>query len=361
MSNGETTKRNLILQYLRRYSESNRKALSKALNISNSRVCGLVKEMLEEGLLEEDHRGGERRGRNPVPLRLNPRWGDFLGFDMEAKCIRLVVTDFSGQVVWKRREEIQSDTPRQFLMEKICHFIRDGILATESKGRSLKGVGLAASGILDLERGVILEYPFLPAARRLPLRDLVSSETNLPCTMINNIWALTYAEWERGAAKEFENFVCIAVRSGVGAGIVINNRLYPGSHGYAGEAGYMSLPMGDRIGEWKHLQEMVSEKALDMDVKEDNGELPSDVARQAGQILGSQLASISVLLDPDGIVLAGQLVSPESKLWDHILRVYRRMVTPETAETVRILPAQVGSYAAAIGATDACFREVYGG
>ena len=81
--------------------------LAKSLNISNSRVCDLIDEMVTEGLLDEQKVNGDRRGRRGVSVRLNPAFGHILGFDMEAKRLRLVLTDFSGQLVWQSRRRLR--------------------------------------------------------------------------------------------------------------------------------------------------------------------------------------------------------------------------------------------------------------
>ena len=62
--------------------------------------------------------------------------------------------------------------------------------------------------------------------------------------MDNNIRVLTLAEWMSGAAQHLDSFVCLAVRSGVGAGIVLDGKLFGGSHGFAGEPGYAPVTLG---------------------------------------------------------------------------------------------------------------------
>src|SRR2546430_11417508 len=96
----------------------------------------------------------------------------------------------------------------------------------------------------------------------LPLRELICRQIDLPCVMENNIRAMTIAEWVAGAAKGLNTFICMAVRSGVGAGLVLNGRLRPGSHGFCGEMGYMVLPTSTQSSNWKNLQQTVSESAL---------------------------------------------------------------------------------------------------
>src|SRR5205814_9374108 len=93
--------RHSLLQALHRRESSSRLQLARELCISNSRVCSLIDGMVDEGLIREEQVGEQRRGRRGVGVRLNPRFGHLLGFDMEAKRLRLVVTDFAGQIAWQ--------------------------------------------------------------------------------------------------------------------------------------------------------------------------------------------------------------------------------------------------------------------
>src|SRR5215470_19421936 len=91
-SHSERFKRHSLLQAMHRRGVSSRLQLARELRISNSRVCDLIEGMVEEGLLREEQVGEQRRGRRGVAVRLNPRFGHLLGFDMEAKRLRLIVT-----------------------------------------------------------------------------------------------------------------------------------------------------------------------------------------------------------------------------------------------------------------------------
>src|SRR6476646_10473078 len=89
-SRSEAAKRNALVQALHRRGVASRVSLAHALGISNSRVCDLVEQMVSEGLLLEEAVQGDRRGRRGVAVRLNPDYGQIVGFDMEAKRLRMV-------------------------------------------------------------------------------------------------------------------------------------------------------------------------------------------------------------------------------------------------------------------------------
>lgn len=354
-----TFKKNLILRQTRRLGQAGRLELARKLRMSNSRVCDLVQEMLDEGLLIEKLAGSERRGRKAVPVMLNPEYSYLLGFDMEAKRLRLILADFAGNVVWQKQQALKKTTSRQNLIDKLLKFITEGLGEVKSTYRNILGIGLAGAGTIDTKQGLILHYDLIEGARDIPLRDLASSQTGLPCILEDNIRALTLAEWMAGAAQELQSFICLAVRSGVGAGIVIDGKLHLGSHGFAGETGSITLPIGSSMNQWKPLHDLVSEKALCVDTEANSYDLQKNKAAKAGQILGCHLASMASLLDPQAIVLAGGLVQPDAPLFDHITRTFKKFVLPDIADRVQLLPARLGPFAAAIGATHRCFQMLY--
>src|SRR4051794_26173527 len=105
-SKSEAKKRNLLLRTLHRERVASRMQLARLLHISNSRVCDLVDQMVAEGLILEEESAGDRRGRRGVKIRLNPDVGVLVGFDMEAKRLRMVATDFQGTVIWQSRRAL---------------------------------------------------------------------------------------------------------------------------------------------------------------------------------------------------------------------------------------------------------------
>src|SRR5690242_17474333 len=148
-SKSESNKRNALLQAMHRAGSASRLQLAKALQISNSRVCDLIDEMVGEGLLDEQQVVGDRRGRRGVAVRLNPSYGHMLGFDMEAKRLRLVATDFAGQTVWQSRRSLKPTSDRAALEREILSFLDAGLKEVRPRFHNILGAGLAASGVTD--------------------------------------------------------------------------------------------------------------------------------------------------------------------------------------------------------------------
>ena len=352
-------KKNLLLRTIRRNGSLGRLDLARQLQLSNARVCDFIQEMLDDRLLSENHVGSDRRGRRGVPVEVNPEFGHFVGFDMEAKWLRLILVDFSGRVLWQKQEKLLSPKDRSGLIDRLLKFIEKGMKEIRQQSKNILGIGLAGAGVVDSKRGVLIHYDLLEAASDIPLRDLVANSTGLPCIMEDNIRALTLAEWISGSAQHLHSFICLAVRSGVGAGIVLNDKLFTGSHGFAGEAGFLPVTVGSQASQWKSLQNVVSEQALHADIEATDYNITAGKAKRAAELLGAQLAGMATMFDPEGIVLAGELVQPASPLYDTMIRTFHRFVLPDIADRVKLLQSRLGPFGAALGATHKSFQMLF--
>ena len=352
-------RRNLILQYIYRNGPIGRLQLGRNLRMSKSRLCEVVQEMIDGGLIIERLTGTERRGRNPVPLVTNPDYGCFVGLDFEANRMRMVVVDFSGQALYHRQRHLRPMKNKNTLVVRLLDFIDEGLRFIRGLDAKILGIGVAAPGIINRWMGMLVHYDLIEAARNIPLRDLVENHTGFPCVVDNNIRCYALTEWTTGVARNMSNFICLAVRSGVGSAIILNGRLLDGSHGFSGEVGYSPVPNGQAASQWKTLQELVSEKALNVDDEAKSFSLSKEKAQMAGELVGAQAASLAVLLDPEAIVLAGALLDRDGPLWDIVEQTYGRFILHGIARRFPLLPSKAGAHAAAVGATQRCLQELY--
>ena len=352
-------KRHRILGRIRQEGQIGRLELARRLRMSNSRLCEIIENLLAEGYLLENLSGQTRRGRTPVPIRLNPDYGQIIGFDFEARHMRMIAADFAGQEIWRSEARLARPARRQQLIDRLMKFIDENLEEHQDQCPDILGMGVASPGLVDIDSGTLISYNMLDIATDIPLRKLISEKFQIPCTVENNIRAYTRAEWMSGAGRDFSSFVVMAVRSGVGAGIVLNNRLWEGSHGFAAEIGYGPVPGAGDSAKWLNLNDHVSEVALGIDSQ--RKPLKPEVAEHAGQIIGAQLATMASLLDPEAFILAGELLNPAGAIWPSLMRTYRRFLIPEAVDRIAVIPSQMGSFAAAIGATHGCYQSLFPG
>ena len=245
-----------ILNRIFREPGCSRLYLARKLNINASTIGNYVDEFLRNGLLVEDHEGPTRRGRSPVPVWLNPAYGRFLGVDLEALRVRTVLTDFAGEVVAQEEVGLRAGLGREAVLEIVLDAAKR---TAQAAGDRLLAVGVAAPGRLDLGRGRIVRYDLLPDFEDVPLLDRFRPHFDCPIYIEENIRALTLAELLRGIGRGHRHFLCLAARSGFGMGIVIDGRIYTGTHARAGKVGRMAFP---RDGQAWAMTELVSAKGI---------------------------------------------------------------------------------------------------
>lgn len=372
-----------ILNLIFRERIGSRFYLARKLNINASTVGNYVDEFLRNGLLAEDHVGPTRRGRSPVPLWLNPAFGGFLGVDLEALRVRAVVTDFAGDVVAQEEVGLRAGLDPEAVLEIVVEVARR--TAKACHGRRLFAVGVAAPGRLDLREGRIVRYDLLPDFHDVPLLDRIRQHFDCPIYMEENIRALTLAELLRGGGRGHRHFLCLAARSGIGMGIVIDGRIYSGSHGLAGKVGWTAFP---RDGQTRTMTELVSakgivyqaigmlrtarktpvrrallEKADDLALADlvaaQSDRLIHNLLEQVGANLGLLAANLANLFAPEKIILAGEVPSCCPLVRQTLEDGFRRYTVKEILQDVVLADSSLSGFAAAMGAAYLGFLKTF--
>jgi glucokinase len=238
-------------------------------------------------------------------------------------------------------------------------------------------VGIGLPGIVDSRRGIVHQLSNVPGWNDVPLRELMRQQTGLPAVLENDANAMAYGEWKFGAAIGARNVVCVTLGTGVGGGLILNGDLYRGSNLGAGEVGQMSIEINGPPGNYgnfgalekyvgnlqiaerarqaysrgnRHLSvEECSPLALAM-AAEGGDEIARYLWVQFGTEIGTALASVVWLLNPDCIVIGGGVANAGKLLFEPILRTVRERTMPVFFESLRIVPAQLGNDAGIIGA-----------
>ncbi|MGH2738720.1 MAG: ROK family protein, partial [Actinomycetota bacterium] len=111
-------------------------------------------------------------------------------------------------------------------------------LAAELAAAGGEAIGVGAAGMVDFDAGVLRYAPNL-AWREIPLRDLLSERTGLPCVVDNDANAAAWGEYRFGAARGYRHVLVVTVGTGIGGGIVADGELFRGAHGFAAEIGHI--------------------------------------------------------------------------------------------------------------------------
>ena len=115
-------------------------------------------------------------------------------------------------------------------------------------GRKVRYIGISCGGPLDSKRGVILSPPNLPGWDNIPIVSILQKKFGLPAALQNDANACALAEWKWGAGKGVKNMIFLTFGTGLGAGLILDGRLYSGTSDMAGEVGHIRLEKDGPVG-----------------------------------------------------------------------------------------------------------------
>ena len=243
------------------------------------------------------------------------------------------------------------------------------------EGRKFANIGISCGGPLDSKSGVIMSPPNLPGWDNVPVVKFFADRFKVPVHLQNDANACAYAEWKFGAGRGTKNMVFMTFGTGLGAGIIIDGKLYSGTNDNAGEIGHIRLrengPIGyNKVGSAEGFcsgagmarlaQIRASEQGVDLpddfSAKElfrrvDEGDpFCTAVFRESAAHLGMILSYTIDILNPEVIVLGGVFMRQADRFMREITPILEREALPFARQVCRIAPAglseNIGDYAA---------------
>ncbi len=258
----------------------------------------------------------------------------------------------------------------------------------------LNSISIAAAGAIDMKKGVITLSPRLPGWIDIPLRDIVEEKCKVNTFLINDANAAALGEHHFGAGKEANNLIYITVSTGVGGGIIIDGKLYFGASGGAGEIGHTTIDVNGpecscgnigclemlasgtavareairRVsqGEKSSLTEMVEGKienitAETVSLAAQNGDfLALEIIGKIASYLGAGMVNLVNIFNPEIIIVGGGMAKMGDLLFVPVRRIVKERAFQLLAQTVRIVPAQLGDDAGVFGAAIFAFQQGIG-
>ncbi len=320
-----------------------------------------------------------------VPARrVRPsRWDPLtVGVDIGGTKVLAGVVDSTGQVLAvQQRPTTGHDVAA--VEDTIVDLVREF-----ARGYDVAAVGVGAAGFVDATRSVVMFSPHLNW-RREPLRARVAERVKVPVVVDNDANTMALAESNFGAGKGHRFVLCITLGTGIGGALVLDHRVYRGTHGMAGEFGHMQVvPNGHRCecgnrGCWEqyasgnalvrdarelirahspmahHLREVVGGDPMLLQgpqitqAARDGDPLSIELIADVGNWLGVGLAGMTAAFDPGCIIVGGGLSAAGDLLLDPTKQAFTRALTGRGfRDEPVIVAAELGPQAGFIGAAD---------
>lgn len=303
--------------------------------------------------------------------------GNLIGIDIGGtKTAVLLGEQDGGSLRVLKRMAFPTETALgpQYAINKILGLVQE--LSAECG--SIEGIGVSCGGPLDSRRGLILSPPNLPGWDGIPIVKLLEDRFHAPAYLQNDANACALAEWRWGAAKGTRNAVFLTFGTGMGAGLILDGRLYSGTNDMAGEAGHIRLAEDGPVGYGKagsfegfcsgggiaRLARAMAEEALARsepvtfcaspeelelvdaravaEAARRGDRLAQDVFRTSGRYLGRGLSVLIDILNPEVVVIGSIFARSGDLLWPEAQRVIAEESLGLSASVCRVVPAQLG-------------------
>jgi len=364
-----------VLSALYGVGSTTRRDLMETTDLNVASLSLVLRELIDYGVVHTLGKMNSSGGRKSEILRLNPDAVYFLALDLEGRRNRFGFVNLAGDV--RQRWEEVCDLPH-LPMERVAaglHRILDNLSETE-RPRTL-AIGLSYAGWSNPAgevTAVNLGWENMPVAKTL------ESIFHLPVFLAPDCALKAMVEHSMGRAQGVRNYIHLSMDSGLGVGCYADGRLLRGAHGMAGEFGHITIdPSGEDpcpCGKRGCLEAIVSSPALVERYARLAGESPErllvgtvfDRARQgdgaaretvtrAGHFLGLGLAHLVNLLDPELIVLAGDLIAGSDLFVPLIKEQLCRHALRPFVEHLEIKTSSLGQDIALKGAASLAFRQ----
>jgi hypothetical protein len=228
-----------ILKRVRAHPGISRIALARNLQIAPSTVGNYVGRLITEGFLAEADKSERETGRPPTSLRLNPDGGQFIGVDFEARNIMAMAVDFSDHPLKQAHKNIHKSDSVEQIIAKIEQSIVE--VLPDYPGRLL-AIGVGVPGLVDPAKGVAIQYKYINRWQNVALAAPLAKRFGVPVYLENTVRSMALAELWFGQGRGVKDWLCIGIRSGIGAGIVSAGQLQCGAAHRAGEIGRWRCP-----------------------------------------------------------------------------------------------------------------------
>ncbi|MBS0446047.1 MAG: ROK family transcriptional regulator [Proteobacteria bacterium] len=363
-----------LLRLLREHNGIARADLTELSGLTRSTVSVLIKDLIEEGwLVEGDAHATGAIGRRPTPLGLDGTRLVLLGADLGPDAIRVAATSIRGELLASRQLALRSKDP-----DRACRQLVEMALAiageVTARGERLLGLGVGLHGAIDKRSGVLEFAPNIgwrqvEVGRRL--RGLLDTAglDGVPVYLQNEADLAAVGESEFGDRPVDDPLVYVSCGVGVGAGIILNEALFTGVSGSAGEIGHSTLVIHGAAcscGRLGCAEAYIGLKAIAaaagclqgaqiqrraLRERMDAGDKPARAAfARAGASLGVLLQNVWTTFNPQAIVLGGETVSlGGSALLDATMEVLAGYVTRAGMPPPAVRMAKYGDLATAVG------------
>ena len=360
---------------LREHGVVSQAQIARETGLSRTTVSGVVAELRDQGLLVEvdprdgEPRSGSRGGRPPVLISLTHLAGAVIGIDFGHSHVRVTAADLGHSVLAERALQLPVDGDAVEALDSAAGLVEEVIREAELDRSMVLGAAMGLPGPVDRAHGTIASNSILPGWVGVRAGEEMRRRIGLPVEVDNDANLGALAEYMMGAGRGCSELVYVKLSTGIGCGLVLRGRAYRGARGTAGEIGHTCIDEGGQFcycGNRGCLETLASGSAIVGMLRRGYGEdltlgrvmelagsgeaACRRAVEDAGRHVGVAVANVCNMLNPQRVVVGGQLSLAADILLEPLRDSFRRYAVQPAAQTVEIVAGQLGERAEVVGA-----------
>lgn len=378
----KSVNKTLILNKIRMNEPISRAEIAKQTDLTPPTVSSIVKELMDQGIVMESTLGKSTGGRKPKMLHINNDAFYIVGVDAGSNDVDCIITNLAGQILYRTKRNLPENLTNDEFISIVKDCIHTAIESTSVKEK-ITGIGVAMHGAVDIETGTGLNATNWHLTN-IPIKEELEKEFDLDVKVENDARAMALGESWFGNHGKVNNMIVINLGRGVGAGLIVDGKLYHGLHNIAGEVGHMTIDInglecqcgnrgclytfvsGPAIAlranqklskENKEIKDLTGEQVYEMAMNGDQAMI--DILRETGMFLGIGLTNLIHIINPELILIGGGV----SRAHEFILptvkeTIEKRALTPPANKT-KIVVTELHDVATLLGAVSLFLDELF--
>lgn len=355
--------------------------LADQMGLTRAAVTIIINDLISNGIILNTESRSTASGRPPVALEINPNQGMVAAIDMGAMHLSAALGDFSARILEEIEVPFHVDMGPEEGLQEADNILKELLQKRGLSTADLSAIGVGVPGPVIADKGMVMAPPIMPGWDRFPIRATLEQKWGTAVTLNNDAELGALGEWAYGAGRGEKNLAFIKVGSGIGAGLIINQQLYGGNTGSAGEIGHLTVdengPLcacgnhgcleafagGHAIASQARKlvtsgkRTLLSEKSLDTITARDvaeaarRGDLAAqEIIKRSGTFIGIAIAGLINLINPSAVIIGGGVAQVGDLLTAPIRQAVRERSLRASEHSVRITTAMLGRRSSLMGA-----------
>jgi glucokinase-like ROK family protein len=356
--------------------------LARRMGLTRAAVTTIVNDLMATGIIREAGDIHISSGRPPVELEIDPTCGFVAGIDFGASHLTILIADLGAHILEENEIPLDIQEGPKFCLDKADALLHELLAKAGRELKDILAIGVGVPGPIVSDAGVVLAPPIMPGWDRFPICDTLEKMWGCPVSLSNDSELGALGEWAAGAGRGEQNLAYIKIGTGIGAGLLLDGRIYRGVTGSAGEIGHLTIEENGPLcacGNHGCLEAIAGGRAIARQAQEvaRNGQRTqlanikpiesisarnvSSAARQgdlmaqqilsrAGTYLGIAIAGVVNMFNPGMVIIGGGVAQSGDILLEPIRLAVQRRSLPAATRAVRITTAMLGRQSSGMGA-----------